>query len=488
MAIKNATDAEKYEILEKAIDLAKDNSLRDKLRTAFEIYGEKVKGSEQGEPSQTSSMPSTDLPQSSSAFQQAILSTLNMLMKAGSGTGVDSAAVRALIENYLQTDKVKLSELDQSILDEIKKHQVVKLEIPNFSKPLTISKEVAEIPNFYNIVDDIMAGNNVYLIGEAGGGKTYTAEKVSETLNRLYVTLNCSQYTSPLEILGGQSVDGFKQGKLIDCWKNGKILILDEMPKLDPNTAGLLNDALAKSSKTRVDSDQKINSADADEPPIARNKNFAVIATGNIYPNEPPAPQYRGNNQQDLSLLDRFSGSVYYTEFDNNTDQKMTRYKFLYDFLVGNYYEYIRAKKQRTALPAPKGLRTVIEDLGLKNLSLVSYRTCISFRVGFEYELVRAIAKKAGNNVQEGGKTLANTFDSYLVAFRGSPDTINSLIQKSGFTEDYVKNIAKNAIEQITKSDTSWLDTLNPKVRETADVQFAKYTDFYAVNVNVPQN
>jgi len=144
------------------------------------------------------------------------------------------------------------------------------------------------IPNFFDIIDDVLAGNNVYLIGEAGGGKTYTAEQVSKTLKRDYVTLNCSQYTSPLEILGGQSVDGFKQGKLIDCWKKGKILIMDEMPKLDPNTAGLFNDALAKSSKTRPDADAKINSANPDEAPIERAKDFAIIATGNIYPNQPP--------------------------------------------------------------------------------------------------------------------------------------------------------------------------------------------------------
>jgi hypothetical protein len=479
------TPAEKLQALKDALPFMQDNTLISKTKQLIRDLETQVT---QSMPATSTGATTAGTPASSSAFQQAILSTLQMLMKSGTGTGVDSAAVRDLIEKYLKTDKVKLNELDQSILDEIKKNQIVKLEIPNFPKPITVGKDVAEIPNFYNIIDDVLAGNNVYLIGEAGGGKTFTAVRVSETLNRLYVTLNCSQYTSPLEILGGQSVDGFKQGKLVDCWKNGKILILDEMPKLDPNTAGLLNDALAKSTKTKLDSTEFINSADADEPPIQRNKDFAVIATGNIYPNEAPPPQYRGNNQQDLSLLDRFSGSVYYTEFDEKTDQKMTRYKFLYKFLVGNYYDYIKAKKQNTQLPEPDGLRTWIEHLGLKSLALVSYRTITSFRVGFEYELVRAIARKAGSNVQEGGKTLANTFDSYLVAFRGAPDTINTLITQSKYDEQYVKNLAEQAIKEITKNDTSWLDSLNPKVRETADPQFARYTDFYAINTTVAKS
>ncbi len=184
-------------------------------------------------------------------FLKAMLSTIAAQMAAGEGSGVDSSTIRAIIKDYLDVDKVKLNELDKSVLEEIKKNQTLILEIPAFGKSVQVSSSVARIPNFFEIIDDVMAGNNVYLIGEAGGGKTYTAEQVAATLQREYVTLNCSQYTSPLEILGGQSVEGFKQGKLIDCWENGKILILDEMPKLDANTAGLFNDALAKSSKTR---------------------------------------------------------------------------------------------------------------------------------------------------------------------------------------------------------------------------------------------
>jgi hypothetical protein len=412
-------------------------------------------------------------------FLKAMLSTIAAQMAAGEGSGVDSSTVRAIIKDYLDVDKVKLNELDKSVLEEIKKNQTLVLEIPAFGKSVQVSSSVARIPNFFEIIDDVMAGNNVYLIGEAGGGKTYTAEQVAATLQREYVTLNCSQYTSPLEILGGQSVEGFKEGKLIDCWKNGKILILDEMPKLDANTAGLFNDALAKSSKTRPSDKAKINSANPEEPPIPRANDFAVIATGNIYPNEPPAPQYRGNNQQDLSLLDRFSGSVYYTEFDSNTDQETTRFKFLYDFLVGNYYEYIDAKKKGNPLPAPRGLRTVIDSLNLKNLALVSYRTNISFRVGFEYELVRAIAKMDGKEVEDRGKNLVKTFKSYMVAFKEGSDAYNNIIRTTKYTDDYIMNLANTAIKEITKDKDGFLNSLNPLLKSTASDVFKRYQDFY---------
>jgi cobaltochelatase CobS len=426
--------------------------------------------------------------QGSSQMLQSMMGTLSAIMASGSGS-VDTPQVREIIKKYLNVDKVKLSELDQSVLDEIKKNQEIVLNLPNFAKEIKVSKTTARIPNFYEIIDDVLAGNNVYLIGEAGGGKTYTAEQIAITLGIEYVTLNCSQYTSPLEILGGQSVEGFKQGKLIDCWKNGKILILDEMPKLDPNTAGLFNDALAKSTKTKKNSESKINSANTEEPPIERANNFAVIATGNIYPNEPPAPQYRGNNQQDLSLLDRFSGSVYYTEFNKNTDEITSRFKFLYDFLVGNYYEYITAKSTGQAIPPARGLRTIIESLNAKNLALVSYRTNTAFRVAFEYQLVREIAKRQGKTVIENGKTLAGTFKSYMVAFKSSPDTYNQILNATKYTEKYINNLVEDNIDKILSSKQGFKDSFNPIIKDAInlDTTFGRYEDFFVGEVKIEQ-
>lgn len=477
--------------------MATRQELQEKLRNLKDSLGavpqefvkdieDEIKATEQ----EISQLSADDEPQTASATSEVnenllngILSTFATMMASGQGSGIDSPAVRQLIKEYLQVDKVKLAELDNEILEEIKKNQIVYLNLPNFSKQIEVTPQMARIPNFYDIIDDILAGNNVYLIGEAGGGKTFTAEMVAKTLQRDYVTLNCSQYTSPLEVLGGQSVEGFKQGKLIDCWKNGKILILDEMPKLDANTAGLFNDALAKSSKTRKDSDAKINSANPSEPPIERSKDFGVIATGNIYPNQPPPPQYRGNNQQDLSLLDRFSGSVYYTEFDKNTDEDTTRFKFLYDFLIGNYYDYIAAKKNRTTLPTPRGLRTIIDANAYKNLSLVSYRTNISFRVAFEFELVREIAKRKGMQVEENGKTLLKTFQSYMVAFRETTDAYDKIIRETSYTDAYIQNMVKTAINEILKDEDGFFNSLNPLVKMNASKVYDRYKDFYVGEV-----
>jgi cobaltochelatase CobS len=260
---------------------------------------------------------------------------------------------------------------------------------------------------------------------------------------------------------------------------------MDEMPKLDANTAGLFNDALAKSTRTKAPNDAKINSANPETPPIPRNDDFGIIATGNIYPNTPPPPQYRGNNQQDLSLMDRFSGSVYYVEFDNKTDQDTTRFQFIYDFLIGNYYKYIKAKKDKTTLPNAEGLRTVIDSRSYKNLALVSYRTNIAFRIGFEFELVREIARREGKNVPQNGKTFLKTFQSYLVAFRETTDATENIINATNYTETYINNLVATQISDILDSPNGFVNSLCEDLKPYATNIYARYDNFYAPSVTI---
>ena len=397
----------------------------------------------------------------------AIAQMLNAFMAGGGGA--DSFEVKQIIKEYLDVDKVKLSELDQSVIDEITKNQKVTIELPAYDMKIEMKQSVAKIPNIFSMIDDVLAGNNVFLIGEAGGGKTYAAETIAELLDRRIQIINCSQYTSPTEILGGQTIEGYKEGKLIKAWRDGDVLILDEMPKLDPNTAGLFNDALAKSSKTREVSKAKINSTNPEELPVERNAKFACIATGNIYPNSPDTRRYVGNNQQDLSLLDRFSGSVYFVEFADYLDQTSARYNFLYEMLVGNYHEYIRDVRNKQTPPTPRGLRTVLESLNMKNYALVSYRTLISFRVAFEYELVRALARKEGKDVSDRGKTVVQNFENYLVAF--PPDARATLLSTTKFTTEYIDNLVKKAIDKVVNSKNEvngFIDILAPDVKSTA--------------------
>jgi len=242
-------------------------------------------------------------------------------------------------------------------------------------------------PTTKAIIADLLAGNNVYLYGAAGTGKTVLAENIATYLGEGdgessgsgagKRTINCSQWTSPTEIRGGQTITGYKQGTMIEAWENGDILILDELPKLDPNTAGLLNDVLSKTAdlpdtddfgnviwrtasgdirwtyttdgagkkiykgglnpdfiKELIKSGNDSVLNDYIKECYSKAKRFSVIGTGNT-DMKTISTKFGGNNRQDYSLVDRFSGAYYnityeYTETYEATKTFSTVRDFMY--------------------------------------------------------------------------------------------------------------------------------------------------------------
>jgi len=256
----------------------------------------------------------------------------------------------------------------------------------------------------------------------------------------MYV-INCSQFTTPIDIIGGQTISGFKEGQLLMAWEQGGILVLDEMPKLDANTAGLFNDPLAQSSKTTPDAEATIPNPRKGGEPITRSPLFGCIATGNIYPNKVDMARYVGNNQQDLSLLDRFSGGVYYVGYNDRLDAELSRYKFIYDLFVGE------------KSGAQIGMRYYMIEKNYTAFAVISLRTLIAVRVSFEVELVREIQKMNGQKVIKNGKTFADAVESFLVAFNANPVVRKDLVDKYKLTKSNLNAMADEAIKKFVAKD-----------------------------------
>lgn len=275
--------------------------------------------------------------------------------------------------------KVGTDDLTDELKAKIEAVRKVQYQVPGRVTPV-LSKSA--VPDFQKIVDDVMLGHNVMLVGGAGTGKTTLAQAVADALGRPYITINCSQWTAPTEVTGGQTIEGYQEGKLIEAWRNGWMLILDELPKLDPNTAGLFNDALAKS---KVPKGKIFN---ARKESFERHEDFCCIATGNVYPNA-ESVAYGANNKQDLSLLDRFAGSVYSIEKNPELERQ----------IVGS----------ATLWAWCDTVRQVIEELRYEaQVSLRWMQTC---RDTLLLEMDRL--DQGGATAADQGKTLGDCFRSF---------------------------------------------------------------------------
>lgn len=300
--------------------------------------------------------------------------------------GVNKKEVEAIVDEQFQKTKIGKKNLDSSILELIGKTQTV--QIVNWQNVVVKTNDGKKRKIFDLILSDFEAGNNVYLYGGAGTGKTFIANQIAKSINYKLITLNCNQFTSPLDVIGGQTIEGYQEGRLTEAFGNlflpeinpktgkeysGAVLLLDELPKLDPNTAGVLNDGLSKIKDPYEKSDTGV-----EIPPTIQNgrgtviskKNIFVIATGNSLLNEADV-NYEANFKQDLSLQDRFVGSTYELiidpqyELDNimsniKVKDEITSFTFIFNFLFK--------------------LRTAIENNHFESRAFVSQRLMVSMR------------------------------------------------------------------------------------------------------------
>jgi len=325
----------------------------------------------------------------------------------GGSSEVDETQVEEIFEKQFSLRKIKYQNLDKDLKKKFESVQVVKYEIPNRKTPKV---DNSLIPDYQQIVDEIMLGHNIFLIGGAGTGKTTLAQNVSKSIGIDYVTINCSQWTAPVEIIGGQTLDGYQDGKLIEAWRNGSMLILDELPKLDPNTAGLLNDALAKSGTP----ESFIYNANKEK--IKKHDNFCVVATGNIYPNSEDIA-YGANNKQDLSLLDRFSGSIYWIEKNPTLEKAIVQELFIWEM--------------------SNNIRNIITELQYE--AQMSLRFMIGAKKVFDLEKKR---HKKDKELWEKGITLQKFLDHYLSTFtEEQQNTIKEKMNYESFINEYLKQL-----------------------------------------------
>jgi cobaltochelatase CobS len=361
--------------------------------------------------------------------------------------GVDADAVKGIIKDYLNDEKVHRNDLGQDVIDFIDATRPYEVKFPEMEtrKGKTIFPE----PITSLIMSDLLAQNNVYLYGGAGTGKSFIAEKIGEELlNCKVYTLPCNQYTSPLDLIGGQTIEGYVEGIVTRAYgnldvpddKDGALLLLDEMPKLDPNTAGVLNDMLAKIKRGAPITNGR-------QQLIQKGKKVYVMATGNILLNRED-PAYSGNTKQDLSLQDRFAGSCYEFIIELYSEKaSMMGFLFIWNYLTK--------------------LRFLIAEKKYDNFAFVSRRLMESLRDTQAFYMAQKKKVPTEGMKEFPAKTVIQGMESFFDLFL--PEQIVALKTDSNY--DAWK---KQAIKAMNRpEDQEFVDTLD-EVKES-DVLAEKY-------------
>jgi len=342
--------------------------------------------------------------------------------------GLDEDEVRRIAEQTFGQSQITLAQLSPEVKDFIDKTKSTTITVLNMQTPTqqkaTTSQTSKQRALFYVILSDFAAKNNVYLYGPAGTGKTYIAKEVAKAVGYKTITINCNQFTAPLEIIGGQTIDGYQEGKLIEAWGNlnlginprtqseyeGALLLIDELPKLDPNTAGVMNDALsavkdpAEVVNGRVIPKNIFNGRNEAIP----LKNFFAIGTGNTLLLRPD-PNYTANFAQDASLQDRFAGSTYrvFYDYEMEYEKVMTvRDKEI----NGTYYSEVNMAFLFVFLIQ---FREAVDRLGYNNEAFVSARIMGNLRDTYLAYRINEMT----NDPNPRPKTLQDGIASFLSLF-----------------------------------------------------------------------
>lgn len=236
------------------------------------------------------------------------LTTLLTSILANQSANLDEDAVRELVKDEVkrQTNGVKRIKVDFENKD---------VETPEVSS----TRE-----NFEYMVADLVAGNNTLLSGPTGSGKTVLAHELAKACgvneDNIYV-VSCEPFTFKGDFWGAyKSADDYVQGAFEKAAKdvqNGKqaAVIIDEITKLDPECAGTLNAPLSHNKQRR----QFFTTGRGEKLEIT---DVFIVATTNTWGKGFDA-QYVGNQQQDLSLLNRFNSSKYYVGYDKELEKSL---------------------------------------------------------------------------------------------------------------------------------------------------------------------
>ncbi len=300
--------------------------------------GEPIQGKKSNGASRVIPEPSQALSQAVKAQVSASLPStaqgdkIELLQALLSGDGLNEEQVRSVakavveqyaetaIQNGVQNASAHVEERIEKVVSELKAQEVIKtLHIKPSKKAKAVKISGAyhpAVPTVFSILKAGLLNGSplpVYMVGEAGTGKSYAVAQVQAMLqaaklqsSKAYGEIICFADMTRGDLLGnvkygvgGKGSIEWQRSGLVKPLLEGGVAFVDEIDKADPAVLVLLNGVLA--SRT------VINPATGEVLKV--HPQAVIIAAGNTGGHS-MGGAYKAAQIQDASLLDRFAATV----------------------------------------------------------------------------------------------------------------------------------------------------------------------------------
>jgi MoxR-like ATPase len=212
------------------------------------------------------------------------------------------AAMQAVVVDTVNQELHKFCEDAMAVARSVQKKVI---EVRSESSSVVIDEVVNEA--FEEVVELLMAGENVFLPGPAGCGKTHLAQQAARAMGLDFGMISGSGGATESMILGTSvpnlttGEDVYIPSRFVEVFEQGGLFLVDEADGMDPNVLLCLNSAIAGGfislPKRRV------------KPLAQRNPRFCCIFAANTF-GRGADRMYVGRNKLDAATLDRFCGST----------------------------------------------------------------------------------------------------------------------------------------------------------------------------------
>lgn len=220
------------------------------------------------------------------------------------------SAIAAMQSKSIDAEGVRA--IVKPMLVDLEAPKVLQFQVPDRPLSVPIDNAHSLLPTAVTLAQVLGV---VWLCGPAGSGKTTMAEQVAKAMSLPFGSLSCTAGMSEGHLTGRPTIQGgYIPARFVELYETGGVFLFDEFDAADPNTALVINSALAngylsvpyRTEKQRAD----------------RHKDFICIIATNTWGNGAD-PQYLGRSGLDLATRDRFAAAKLAIDYDDALEKRI---------------------------------------------------------------------------------------------------------------------------------------------------------------------